>query len=94
MQLKRKTRFVQCVQKVLWLMEQAGDFSLDDAPRSGRLVEVNSNQIETLIESNQCYTTRNIADIHEVCKSIKLLVKMKSVFYFMEKTKWTLWATQ
>ena len=68
-------------------MEQAGDFSLDDAPRSGRLVEVNSNQIETLIESNQCYTTRNIADIHEVCKSIKLLVKMKSVFYFMEKTK-------
>ena len=26
----------------------AGDFSLDDAPRSGRPVEVDSNQIETL----------------------------------------------
>ena len=30
----------------------AGDFSLDDAPWSGRLVEVDSNQIETLIENN------------------------------------------
>ena len=30
----------------------AEDFSLHDAPQSGRLVEVFSNQIETLIESN------------------------------------------
>ena len=29
----------------------AGDFSLDDAPWSGRPVEVDSNQIETLIEN-------------------------------------------
>ena len=34
----------------------AGDFSLDDAPWLGRPVEVDSNQIETLIENNQCYT--------------------------------------
>ena len=34
----------------------AGEFSLDDAPRSGRPVEVDSDHIETLIESNQCYT--------------------------------------
>ena len=34
---------------------RAGDFSLDDAPRSGRPVEVDSDQIETLIENNQCY---------------------------------------
>ena len=32
---------------------RAGDFSLDNAPRSGRTVEVDSDQIETLIESNQ-----------------------------------------
>ena len=32
-----------------------GDFSLDDALWSGRLVEVDRNQIETLIENNQCY---------------------------------------
>ena len=41
----------------------AGDFLLDDAPRSGRPVKVNSDQIETLIENNQCYTTWEIADI-------------------------------
>ena len=32
---------------------RAGDFLLDDAPRSGRQVEVDSDQIETLIEDNQ-----------------------------------------
>ena len=31
----------------------AGDFSLDDAPWSGRPVEVDSDQIETLIKNNQ-----------------------------------------
>ena len=34
----------------------AQDFGLDDAPQLGRPVEVNSDQIETLIENNQCYT--------------------------------------
>ena len=34
----------------------AGDFSLDDAPRSGRRVEVDSNPIEVWLENNQCYT--------------------------------------
>ena len=32
----------------------AGDFSLDDAPWSGRPIEVDSDQIKTLTESNQC----------------------------------------
>ena len=31
-------------------------FSLDDAPWSGRPAEVDSDQIETLIENSQCYT--------------------------------------
>ena len=31
----------------------AGDFWLDDAPRSGRPIEGDSDQIETLIENNQ-----------------------------------------
>ena len=47
----------------------AEDFSLDDAPLLGRPVEVDSNQIETLIENNQCYATREIADILEISKS-------------------------
>ena len=47
---------MQCVEKVLGLMERiegfvkfcAGDFSLDDALQSGRPVEVDSDQTETL----------------------------------------------
>ena len=36
----------------------AGDFLLDDAPQSDRTVEVDSDQIETLIVNNQRYTMR------------------------------------
>ena len=48
---------------------RAGDFSLDDAPQSGRPVEVDSDQIETKIENNQCYATWEIADILKISKS-------------------------
>ena len=47
----------------LFVKFRAGDFSLDDAPQLGRRVEVDSDQIETLIENNQCYTMQEIADI-------------------------------
>ena len=47
----------------------AGDFLLDDAPRSGRPVEVDSDQIETLIENNQRCNTWEIADILKISKS-------------------------
>ena len=41
-----------------WFVKfRVGDFSLDDAPWLGRPDEVDSDQIETLIENNQCYTT-------------------------------------
>ena len=74
----------------------AGDFSLDDAPWLDRPVEVYNDQIETLTENNQRYTTHEIANILKIAKSIKLLVKMKkvSVFYFTEKTKRSFWPTQ
>ena len=62
---------------------RAGDFSQEDAPRLGGPVEVDSNQIETLIENNQRYTMQETADIVKTSKSRKLLVKMKKwVFYF------------
>ena len=64
---------------------RAGGFSLDDAPWSSRPDEVDSNQIETLIESKQRYIMWEIADILKKLKSIKLLVKMKSVSYFTGK---------
>ena len=44
----------------------AGDFSLDDAPRSGRPIEVDRDQIETLMENNQRSTTRETADILKI----------------------------
>ena len=47
---------------------RTGDFSLDNAPRLGRSVEVDSDQIKTIIENNQHYTTREIANILKISK--------------------------
>ena len=63
----------------------AGDFSLNNAPWSGRPVEVDSNPIETFIENDQHYTMQEIADILTISKSITLLVKMKNVSFILWK---------
>ena len=63
----------------------AGDFLQDGAPRLGGPVEVDRDQIGTLIESNQHYTTWEIADILKISKSIKLLVKMRNVSFILYK---------
>ena len=60
----------------------AGDFSLYDAPQLGTPVEVDSNQIEILIENNQHYTTCEVTDILKISKSIKLLVKVKNLLFY------------
>ena len=53
-----------------WFVKfHTGDFSLYDAPWLGRPVEVDSNQIKTIIENNQHYATREIADILKISKS-------------------------
>ena len=44
-------------------------FLTDDDPWSGRPVEVDSNQMETLIENNQHYTIWEITDILKIAKS-------------------------
>ena len=47
-----------------WFVKfHAGDFSMGDGPWSGRPVEVDSDQTETLIENDQHYNTWKIADI-------------------------------
>ena len=65
----------------------AEDLSLVVAPWSGRPVKVDNNQIETLIENNQHYIMQEQenANIFKISKSIKLLMKIKNVFYFSEK---------
>ena len=53
-----------------WFVKfSAGDFSLDDAPRSNRPVEVDGDQIRIIIENSQHYTTWEIADILKISKS-------------------------
>ena len=64
---------------------RAGDFLLGDAPQSGRPVEVDRDQIETLIENNQCSPTWEIVNILKISKSIKLLVKMKNMSFILQK---------
>ena len=59
---------VQLCQK--WFTKfSATDFLLDNAPQLGRPVEVDSDQIKTLIENNQHYTMWEIADILKISKS-------------------------
>ena len=53
--------------------------------QSGRPTEVNSDQIETLIENNQQhYTMQEIGNTLKISKSI-MLVKMKNVFFILRK---------
>ena len=47
----------------------AGDFLLVNTPWLSRPVEVDRDQIETLIEINQCYTTWEIANMLKISKS-------------------------
>ena len=63
----------------------AGGFSLDVAPLSISPGEIDSNQIKTLIENNQCSIMQEIANRFKISKSIKLLVKMKNVSLFYIK---------
>ena len=48
------------------------EWPLDEAPQSERPAEVDSDQIETLIKNNQCYTTRDIADITQNIQNNKV----------------------
>ena len=61
----------------------AGDFWKDIATWPCRPVEIDSDEIETLIENHQYYTMWEIADIFKISKSIKLLVKMKNVSFIL-----------
>ena len=63
----------------------AGDFMLGNASQSGRPVEVDSNQIETLIENSKHYTIQEIVNILKISKSIRLLVKMKNISFILWK---------
>ena len=56
---------------------RAGHSSLDDAPRPGRPVDVDSDLIETFTENTQHSTMWETADVLKISRSIKLLVTPK-----------------
>ena len=61
-----------------WFVKfHAGDFLLDDALWLGRPVEVDSDQIETLIKNSQRSVFQEITDMLKIPKSLKVLVKLK-----------------
>ena len=62
-----------------------GDFSLDVLTGLGRWDKVDSDQIKTLIENNQCSTIWEIADIPKNIQIDKVIGENeKCVFCFME----------
>ena len=68
---------------------------MDGGPRSGRQVEVDSDQIETLIKNNQHYTMWQIADVPQNIQINKVIGEYEiCVFYFTEKIIWTFRPTQ
>ena len=66
--VRDKKGFVQYMERVLWLIKvskvvSCWGFLLDDAPRSGRLVEIDGDQIETLTDGSQRYRLQEAACI-------------------------------
>ena len=62
---------------------RAGDYLLDDVPRLGRPVKVDSDQIKTSVENNQGNTMWKIANKLKISKSIKLLVKIRNMYFIL-----------
>jgi transposase len=58
---------------------RAGNVDLDDAPRSGRPVEVDDDQIKTLTENNSPYTTQVISEILKISQTavVEQLLKLE-----------------
>ena len=70
-------------------------FLLDDAPRLGRPVEVDSHEIETLIENKSVLSHAGDSQHTQNIQINKVIGENeKCVFYFMEKTIQTFWPTQ
>ena len=60
----------------------AEDLSLDDAPRSGRPVEVN-DQTKTLTENSQRYTMKEKADILEISGSKIICISLVMLLFVL-----------
>ena len=90
-------KFVQCMEKVLWLIESvksglwsAGDFSLDDA--HGWVVQLKVIVIK-LRHWEQCYHAGDSQHTQNIQMN-KVTGENENVsFIFQKKTKWNFWPT-
>jgi len=55
---------------------KTGDFNLEDQERPGKSSTTDEDQIKTLIENNPRYTTRKLAEMLNMSKSIIHFVKL------------------
>ena len=62
------------------------EVSLDDAPWSGKPAEIDSDQIETLIEKNQHYTMWEIADMLKNMQINKVIGEKENCVLFYGKS--------
>ena len=63
----------------------AGDILLDNDPQSGRPVEVDSNQIETLIGNNQHYTMAGDSQHPQNIQINTVIGEMKNMSFILQK---------
>ena len=63
---------------------------MDGAPWLRRPVGVDSDQVETLIENKQRYNLWEIANILTISKSVRSLLKTKSVSFILQKKTYKL----
>ena len=83
MQLKCKEKKIRAVYgkgaMTDWMYQKcfaklhAGEFSLEDAPRSSGPLDDDGDQTETLTKNNRRYTTQKVTDIFKISQSIKFL---------------------
>ena len=101
-EVQKKKRFVRSVEKVLWLIEYVKSGFRSFMPEISCWTTLQGPVGQWKLERSnwdinwekQHYIMQEIADRLKIPQSTKLLVKMKNVSYFTEKTKQTFWTTQ
>ena len=83
------------MEKVLGLIKHVKSdlwsFVLEISPQSGRLVEVDCNQTQTLTENDQHYTMREIANKLTMSQNNKGIGENEKYIFYGKKTIWTFW---
>jgi len=66
---------------------RSGNFSIEDAPRSGRPTVIKNDQVKQIVDQNPQLTTRQIADIASVSKST-ISRHLKEIGYVSKLDVW------